>query len=421
MAKRSFTYRFKVSATNDGYKRSQERNPKYIPNEIIYTFGKEVENIVECDNGTFVIKREDVRFRQPIILKKNEDVLRYQLRNVVCNYFNHCGVDKQDTCVVEYELLRKNIFSKNEFISDNFRDEIGFMVNAIKAIGDNTLINPNKEIAAMHFEIPLNYVSSQIFSILNVRTTSDSPEVAREYLKRFINAFFHLIPKDVIETYDTRYEEREKQRIKNATRGKESGKKLCSISPDKSKTDDEKAFTLVSRLIKNKLAYEIGYIIHCVYNGQRFGFQSFASWKKNIIVFLEIKESSTKYEDSNTPTSILNEISNKKYTDKVERFLNIINKHYNIIGIKNQAKVSAIFYKFQKECPAEYLNDKYKRRYPNTKEEKVFNRSEFKNLCLQYFNLKPNEYKPCKCEDFLLNSYDENLYVWGKIRPSKKD
>lgn len=419
MTKRSFTYRFKVSATNDGYKRSQEDKPQYIPNEIIYTFGKEVENIVECDNGTFVIKREDVRFRQPIILKKNEDVLRYQLRNVVCNYFNHCGVDKQDICVVEYELLRKNIFSKDEFISDNFRDEIGFMVNAIKAIGDNTLINPNKEIAAMHFEIPLNYVSSQIFSILNVRTTSDSPEVAREYLKRFITAFFRLIPKDVIETYDTRYEEREKQRIKNATRDIESGKKLCSISPDKSKTDDEKAFALVSRLIKKDLAYEIGYIIHCVYNGQRFGFQSFASWKKAIIVFLQIKDSSTKYEDSNTPNAILNKISNERHIEDVERFLYIIDKYYHIREIRLQVELSAIFYKFLTICPFKYLNDKYKRIDPATKVVKEFKRKEFKDLCLQYYGLRTNEMKPKDCVKVLKSKFDtykDNDNVWDKIK-----
>ena len=26
---------------------------------------------------------------------------------------------------------------------------------------------------------------------------------------------------------------------------------------------------------------------------------------------------------------------------------------------------------------------------------------EFKNLCLQYFGLKPNQFKPCKCEEFI--------------------
>ena len=89
---------------------------------------------MECDKGTFVIKREDVRFRQPITLKNNKDVPHYQLRYNVCNYLNHCGVDKQDTCIVEYELLRKNTFSTNKFISDTFRDEVKFMVNAIYAI-----------------------------------------------------------------------------------------------------------------------------------------------------------------------------------------------------------------------------------------------------------------------------------------------
>ena len=163
MAKHSYTYRFKVSTTNNGYDNSQENKPEYIPDEIIFTFGQEVDKFVKCDNGTFVIKREDVRFREPITLKKNIDVLHYKLRKIVSSYLDCCGVDKQDTCIVEYELLRKNKFAKDEFISENLRDEIGFMVNAIKAIGDNTLIDPKKEIAAMHFEIPLNYVSSEIF------------------------------------------------------------------------------------------------------------------------------------------------------------------------------------------------------------------------------------------------------------------
>ena len=412
MAKHSYTYRFKVSTTNNGYDNSQENKPEYIPDKIIFTFGQEVDKFVECDNGTFVIKREDVRFREPITLKKNIDVLHYKLRKIVSRYLDCCGVDKQDTCIVEYELLRKNKFAKDEFISENLRDEIGFMVNAIKAIGDNTLINPNKEIAAMHFEIPLNYVSSQIFSILNVRTTSDSPEVAREYLKRFITAFFSLIHKDVIETYDTRYEEREKQRIKNATRDKESGKKLCSISPDKSKTDDEKAFALVSRLIKKDLAYEIGYIIHCVYNGQRFGFESFASWRKAIIAFLNIDGKSIKYEDKKSQEYILSEISDERHITDVERFLFKIDKQYNIRE-KNKAQASAIFYKFLTVCPSKYLNNKYKRG------DKELKRKEFKDLCLQYFGLEPNSIKPkdlVKVQNIELNTDDDNEKVWDKIK-----
>ena len=75
MARCSYTYRFKVSATNDGYDCSQEYKPQYVPNDLIHTFNKELEKFVECDKGTFVIKREDVRFRQPITLKKNKDVL----------------------------------------------------------------------------------------------------------------------------------------------------------------------------------------------------------------------------------------------------------------------------------------------------------------------------------------------------------
>lgn len=411
----SFTYMFKVSATNEGYERSQEYKHRDTPNEIIHTFHTEVEKIIECDEGTFVIKREDIRFRQPITLKKNIDVLHYQLRKIVSNYLNRCGVDKQDTCIVEYELLRKNIFSKNEFISDNFSDEIGFMVNAIKAIGDKKLINPNKEIAAMHFEIPLNYVSSEIFYKLNVRATSDSPKFAYDYLKDFIAAFFRLIPKGVIEKYDTLYEKREKERIKNGGRDKDTGEISCSILPEMSKPDDWKAFALVSRLIRKDLIQEIGYIIHCVKKDQKFCFESFASWKKAVIVFLTIDEKLTKYEDSNTPSAILNEISNKRHIEDVERFLFYIDKHYQIREIKNGAKVSAIFYKFLTECPPKYLNEKYKRG------DKEYNKMEFKNLCLRYFGLEPNEYKPCKCEGFLLNSYEENDKVWWKIKPKNKD
>ena len=415
MIKRSsFTYRFKVSATNAGYERSEEHKPRYTPDEIIYTFREEVEKIAECDNGTFVIKSEDIRFLQPITLKKNRDVLHYKLRQIVSNYLCHCGVDKQDTCIVEYELLRKNIFSTNEFISDNFRDEIGFMVNAIKAIGDNTLIFPKKEIIAMHFEIPLNYVSSEIFYKLNVRTTSDSPKYARDYLKDFIAAFFRLIPKDVIDKYDTLYEKREKMSRK-VVRDKESGEIHVNISPDERASYGGTSLALVSRLIRKDLIREIGYIIDCVYKGQKFFVESFASWKKAVIVFLTIDEKLTKYEDSNTPSAILNEISNKRHIKDVEGFLFIIDKHYHIRKIDNGANVSAIFYKFLTECPAKYLNEKYKRG------DKEYNKMEFKNLCLRYFGLEPNTYKPNKCEDFLLNSYEENLNVWWKIKPQNKD
>lgn len=423
MARCSYTYRFKVSATNDGYDYLQEYKPRYVPNEIIYTFGQEVEKIVGCDNGTFVIKREDIRFRQPITLKKNKDVLCYQLRNIVSNYLSRCGVDKQDTCIVEYELLRKNTFSTtNEVISDTFRDEVKFMVNAIYAIGDNTLINPNEQIAAMRFEIPLNYVSSQIFYILNVRTTSDSPETARKYLKQFMTAFFRLIPKDVIEKYDTLYEKREKERKKNAPRYTESGEILSSI--DRSKPYNQKSFALVSRLIRKDLIQEIGYIVYSVYEGQKFCFQSFASWKKVIIEFLKIDESLTKYEDSKTQSSILDEISDKRYKDEVERFLFIIDKYYHIRDIRLAGEASAIFYKFQTMCPCEYLNDKYKRTDPCEEGGKVFKRMEFKNLCLQYFGLKPNQMKLNDCVKVLntkFNSYEDNLNVWDKIIPPKRD
>lgn len=409
MAKHSYTYRFKVSTTNNGYDNSQENKPEYIPDEIIFTFGQEVDKFVECDNGTFVIKREDVRFREPITLKKNIDVLHYKLRKIVSSYLDCCGVDKQDTCIVEYELLRKNKFAKDEFISENLRDEIGFMVNAIKAIGDNTLIDPKKEIAAMHFEIPLNYVSSEIFSILNVRTTSDSPNIAREYLKDFIAAFFRLISKDVIKRYDTLYEQREKERKKNAARDKESGKIICSISPDKRKTYGGNAFALVSRLIKKDLIQEIGCIINCVYKGQSFCFESFASWRKAIIVFLEIKENKTKYEDEKSQEYILNEISDERHIKEVEGFLFEIDKHCHIRDIKRQGELSAIFYKFLTVCPSKYLNNKYKRG------DKEFKRKEFKDLCLQYFGLEPNSIKPKDLVKVQNIELDTNN-VWNKIK-----
>ena len=416
MAKHSYTYRFKVSTTNNGYDNSQEDEYQYITDEIIFTFGQELDKFVECDNGTFVIKREDVRFRQPITLKKNIDVLHYKLRNIVSSYLNHCGVDKQDTCIVEYELLRENRFSTNEFISDKFREEVAFMVNAIKAIGDNTLINPNEQIRAMHFEIPLNYVSSEIFSILNKRTTSDSPNIARKYLKDFIAAFFRLIPKDVIEKYDTLYKKREKERVKNAVRDKVSGEIQPPI--DRSKPYYEKAFALVCRLIKSDLIQEIGYIIGCVYKGQKFCFQSFASWRKAVIDFLEIKENKTKYEDEKSQEYILNEISDERHKETVERFLFIIDKYYHIRDIKRQGELSAIFYKFLTVCPSKYLNNKYKRG------DKEFKRKEFKDLCLQYFGLEPNSIKPkdlVKVPNIELNTYEDNDNVWDKIRPPKRD
>ena len=416
MAKRSFTYRFKISATNEGYERSKEHKPRYIPDEVIFTFREEVEKIVECDNGTIVIKREDNIFRQPLTLKRNRDVLHYQLRQIVRNYLCHCGVDNQDTCIVEYELLRKDKFSTNDYISDKLRDEVKFMVYAIKAIGDNILIFPNKEIAAMHFEIPLNYVSSEIFYRLNVRTTTD----ASDYLNDFIAAFFRLIPKDIIEKYDTLYEKREKVRKKNAGRDKESGEIHIDISRDERESYGGNSLALVSRLIKNDLIREIGYIIHCVYKDQKFCFESFASWKKAIIKFLEIDESSTKYEDRKTQNSILNEISAKPHTEKVAYFLRIIDKHYHIRDIHREAKGSAIFYKFLTICPSKFLNDKYKRKVGTVAKE--FKRSEFKNLCLQYFGLEPNQMRPNKCEEAItkLNSDEDNREVWYIIKPPKK-
>lgn len=426
MAKRSFTYRFWVSATNEGYDHSWLNRPRYyVPDEIIFTFSQEVEKFVECDNGTFVIKEDDVRFRRPITLKKNIDVLRYQLRNNVRHYLDYCEVDKQDACIVEYELLREDKFSKNEFISDKFRQEVELMVSAINAIEKNPLINHNDGLVAMHFDISLNYVSSEIFSILNKRATSDSPVDARKYLKGFITAFFRLIPKDVIKEYDILYEMREKVRLKNTARDKESGDIICSISPEKRKTYGGKAFALVSRLIHKDLKQEIGHIINCVYKGQKFCFESFASWKKAIIAFLEIDECSTTSEDGKTKDSILNEIiSDKRYKRKVEGFLSTIDDYYQIRDIKNGDESSAVFYAFLTVCPSIYLNNKYKRSGSGSKGDKVFNKMEFKNLCLQYFGLKPNQFKPCKCEEFIekmLNSYDDRLKVWNEIESSYID
>ena len=405
MAKRSFTYRFKVSATNEGDDRS-----------IIYTFNQEIQRFKECespsdgDKGTFVIKEEDVRFRRPITLKNNKDVLHYILRNFVSS--------KKDTCIVEYELLRKNTFSTNEFISDELRDDVKFMVNAIYAIGDNTLIDPKKEITEMRFYIPLHYVSSEIFYRSNVRATSDSPNNTRTYLKDFITAFFRLIPKDAIEKYDTLYEKREKERMKNTIRDEESGEIICSISPEKRKTYGGKAFALVSRLIKKDLILNIGDIIASVYKDQSFCFESFAHWKKAIIAFLNIDGKSIKYEDSNTPSAILKEISNERYIEKVEQFLYYIENYYiKEREIKKGVELSAIFYKFLNLCPSRYLNAKYKRRVGNV--DKEFKRAEFKNLCLQYFGFAPNQYKPNDCEKIICTEfklYKDNDNVWDRIK-----
>lgn len=405
MAKRSFTYRFKVSATNEGDDRS-----------IIYTFNQEIQRFTECespsngDKGTFVIKEEDVRFRRPITLKNNKDVLHYILRNIVSS--------KKDTCIVEYELLRKNTFSTNEFISDELRDDVKFLVNAIYAIGDNTLIDPKKEITEMRFYIPLHYVSSEIFYRSNVRATSDSPNNTRTYLKDFITAFFRLIPKDAIEKYDTLNEKREKERMKNTIRDEESGEIICSISPEKRKTYGGKAFAIVSRLIKRDLILNIGDIIASVYKDQSFCFESFAHWKKAIIAFLNIDGKSITYEDSNTPSAILKEISNERHINDVEKFLYYIEKYYiRERKIKKGVELSAIFYKFLNLCPSKYLNAKYKRRVGNV--DKEFKRAEFKNLCLQYFGLAPNQYKPkdlVKVSNIEFNSYEDNDNVWDRIK-----
>ena len=405
MAKRSFTYRFKVSATNEGDDRS-----------IIYTFNQEIQRFAECespsdgDKGTFVIKEDDVRFRRPITLKNNKDVLHYILRNFVSS--------KKDTCVVEYELLRKNTFSTNEFISDELRDDVKFLVNAIYAIGDNTLIDPKKEITEMRFYIPLHYVSSEIFYRSNVRATSDSPNNTRTYLKDFITAFFRLIPKDAIEKYDTLYEKREKERMKNTIRDEESSEIICSISPEKRKTYGGKAFALVSRLIKRDLILNIGDIIASVYKDQSFCFESFAHWKKAIIAFLNIDGKSITYEDSNTPSAILKEISNERHINDVEKFLYYIEKYYiKERKIKTGIELSAILYKFLTVCPTEYISDKFKRRVG--KVDKEFKRAEFKNLCLQYFGLAPNQYKPNDCEKIIYTKFklfEDNYNVWDKIK-----
>ena len=419
MAKRSFTYRFKISATNEGYERSQAAR-YWRDDEIIHTFHEEVHNILECNKGTFVITREDMSNLDVFNLKKNMDVLCYKLRIHVKHYLNECGVDNQDTCIVEYELIRKNIFSKNDYISDKFREEVNFLVNAIKAIGDNTLINPIEQIKEMRFEIPFNYVSSELFNILKVRTTSDSKENARKYVKMFITAFFLLIPKNVIEKYDTLCEEREKEYARNAARKKEN--REIRPSSCESKKEDRAALHYVGQLIKGNLAREIDIIIHHAYNGQSFCFESFANWKKAIINFLEIDEVLTLYEDSKDPSDILNEISNEGHINDVKRFLSIIDNGYHIRE-RGKVEASAIFYTFLTVCPSKYLNDKYKRRNPSTSRGEEFNRKEFKDLCLHYFGLKPNSIKPKDCREVLKTKLisGKQTVVWDKIKPQKKD
>ena len=419
MAKRSFTYRFKVSATNEGYGRSlRQRYRHYITQEIIYTFSQEVEKFVECNNGTFVIDKEDVRFRKSTPLKNSKDVLCYLLRNNVRYYLDYCEIDNQDSCIVEYELLREDRFSTNQYISDKFRQEVELMVNAICAIEKNPLINHNKELAAMNFEVSLNYVSSEIFSILKKRATSDSPNKARTYLKDFITAFFQLIPKDAIEKYDTLYEKREAVRIKNTTRDEESDKIICNISPEKRETYGGKTLALVSRLIRKDLKQEIDDMINRVYKGQKFCFESFARWKKVIIAFLNIDGKLIKYEDSSTPSAILKEISNERHINDVEKFLYYIEKYYiKERKIKTGVELSAILYKFLTVCPTEYISDKFKRRVG--KVDKEFKRAEFKNLCLQYFGLAPNQYKPNDCEGIIYTKFklfEDNYNVWDKIK-----
>ena len=135
---------------------------------------------------------------------------------------------------------------------------------------------------------------------------------------------------------------------------------------------------------------------------------------------MEIDESSIKYEDSKTQSSILNEISNERYKEQVKEYLRIIDKHYHIRDIHREAKGSAIFYKFLTICPSKFLNDKYKRKVGTVAKE--FKRSEFKNLCLQYFGLEPNQMRPNKCEEAItkLNSDEDNSEVWYKIKPPKK-
>jgi hypothetical protein len=251
-----------------------------------------------------------------------------------------------------------------------------------------------------------------------VRATSDSTNNTRTYLKDFITAFFRLIPKDAIDKYDTLYEKREKERMKNTIRDEESGEIICSISPEKRKTYGGKAFALVSRLIKRDLILNIGDIIASVYKDQSFCFESFAHWKKAIIAFLNIDGKSIKYEDSNTRSAILKEISNERHIEKVEQFLYYIESYYiKERKIKKGVELSAIFYKFLTVCPAEYISDKFKRRVG--KVDKEFKRAEFKNLCLQYLGFAPNQYKPkdlVKVSNIEFNSYVDNENVWDRIK-----
>lgn len=206
--------------------------------------------------------------------------------------------------------------------------------------------------------------------------------------------------------------------MKNTIRDEESGEIICSISPEKRKTYGGKAFALVSRLIKRDLILNIGDIIASVYKDQSFCFESFAHWKKAIIAFLNIDGKSIKYEDSNTPSAILKEISNERYIEKVEQFLYYIENYYiKEREIKKGVELSAIFYKFLNLCPSRYLNAKYKRRVGNV--DKEFKRAEFKNLCLQYFGFAPNQYKPNDCEKIICTEfklYKDNDNVWDRIK-----
>ena len=102
----------------------------------------------------------------------------------------------------------------------------------------------------------------------------------------------------------------------------------------------------------------------------------------------------------------------------IEKFLYYIGKYYiRERKIKKGVELSAIFYKFLNLCPSKYLNAKYKRRVGNV--DKEFKRAEFKNFCLQYFSLAPNQYKPkdlVKVSNIEFNSYEDNDNVWDRIK-----
>lgn len=174
----------------------------------------------------------------------------------------------------------------------------------------------------------------------------------------------------------------------------------------------------MSRLIKRDLILNIGDIIASVYKDQSFCFESFAHWKKAIIAFLNIDGKSITYEDSNTPSAILKKISNERHINDVEKFLYYIEKYYiKERKIKTGVELSAILYKFLTMCPTEYISDKFKRRVG--KVDKEFKRAEFKNLCLQYFGLAPNQYKPNDCEKIIYTKFklfEDNYNVWDKIK-----